>query len=267
VFWNLKEAAAEVGGSKIDYAVFGKGKKTMVIIPGLTLRDVKGAGTGLALMYKIFARDYRVYVIDKKHDIPEGCTVDDLARDTAEAMRALGIEGAYVVGVSLGGMIAQRLAIDAPDLVKKLVLCVTASRANSAVEAAIARWVSFAEKGDFGGIVQDMMNVMYSERYVKRYGSMLPLLAKLSKPKNEARFIRLAKACLTCDTYESLGNIACPTLVLGGEDDKIVTGAASLEITEKLGCDVHMYAGLGHSAYEEATDFNLRIKNFFDGEG
>jgi pimeloyl-ACP methyl ester carboxylesterase len=108
---------------------------------------------------------------------------------------------------------------------------------------------------------------MYSERYVKRYGSMLPLLAKLSKPKNEARFIRLAKACLTCDTYESLGNIACPTLVLGGEDDKIVTGAASLEIAEKLGCDVHMYAGLGHSAYEEATDFNLRIKNFFDGEG
>jgi hypothetical protein len=55
--------------------------------------------------------------------------------------------------------------------------------------------------------------------------------------------------------------------VLGGEDDKIVTGAASLEIAEKLGCDVHMYAGLGHSAYEEATDFNLRIKNFFDVEG
>ena len=43
MFWNLKEASVRVGDSYVDYAVFGKGNKPMVIIPGLTLRDVKGS--------------------------------------------------------------------------------------------------------------------------------------------------------------------------------------------------------------------------------
>ena len=96
MLWKLKESSVEVGDSRIDYAAFGKGDKPLVIIPGLTLRDVKGAGAGLAMMYRTFAKDYRVYVIDKKRDIPEGCTVADLALDTAMAMRALGIENASV---------------------------------------------------------------------------------------------------------------------------------------------------------------------------
>ena len=42
-----------------------------------------------------------------------------------------------------------------------------------------------------------------------------------------------------------------------------VSGEASLEIAERLGCEMHLYEGLGHSAYEEAPDFNQRIKEFF----
>ena len=104
---------------------------------------------------------------------------------------------------------------------------------------------------------------MYSEKYAGRYGWMFPILAKFARPKNEVRFIRLAKACLTCDTYGRLEAIACPTLVLGGKDDRIVTGKASAEIAEKLGCESYLYEGLGHSAYEEAPDFNERIRAFF----
>ena len=56
----------------------------------------------------------------------------------------------------------------------------------------------------------------------------------------------------------------CPVLVLGGEDDKIVTGEASTEIAEKLGCECYLYPGLGHGAYEEdAKDFNQRVYDFF----
>ncbi|MBE6607673.1 MAG: alpha/beta hydrolase [Ruminococcaceae bacterium] len=262
MFWNLRESSVTIGKSKADYAVFGNGKTPLVIIPGLSLRDVKGAGAGLALMYKLFAKDYRVYVIDKKADIAEGCTVSDLADDTAEAMIALGITDAYLLGVSLGGMIAQEIAIRYPMLVKKLVLGVTASRTNTVMTSVIEKWVFLAEKSDFASIVKDMMNVMYSKDYVKRYGWLFPVLAKIAKPKNEIRFIRLAKACLTCNIYDRLDNIKCPTLVIGGSDDKIVTGEASVEIAEKLGCEIHMYEALGHSAYEEATDFNKKVYDF-----
>ena len=55
-------------------------------------------------------------------------------------------------------------------------------------------------------------------------------------------------------------------LVLGGRQDKVLTGAASEEIAAKLGCEIYMYDGLGHSAYEEAGDFNDRVAAFFDGK-
>ena len=263
MFWNLKEASVRVGDSYVDYAVFGKGSKPMVIIPGLTLRDVKGAGVGLALAYRRFAADYRVYIIDKKADISEGCTVSDLASDTIAVMDSLGITEAFVFGVSLGGMIAQEIAIRRPELVAKLVLGVTASRVNATMETVVGDWIALAEGGDFGGIVKSMLKVMYSEKYTKRYGWLFPILAKVSKPKNETRFIRLAKACLTCSCYGRLENITSSVLVLGGLDDRIVTAEASREIADLLGCQLHLYEGLGHSAYDEAPDFNLRIERFF----
>ena len=263
MLWDLREASVRVGGGTLDYAVFGKGGQPLVILPGLTLRDVKGAGAGLALMYRRFARNFRVYILDKKSDIPEGCSIADLAEDTAAAMRELGITDACVMGVSLGGMIAQELAVRYPHLVKKLVLGVTASRTNDTMRSVVGHWITLAEKGDFGGIVRDMLPVMYSEKYVRLYGWMFPLLARFAKPKNEMRFIRLAKACLTCDVFGRLDRITCPTLVLGGMEDKIVTGEASAEIAAKLGCAMHLYEGLGHAAYEEAADFNERIYTFF----
>ena len=264
MLWNLKESSVLIENSKVDYAVFGNGEEPLVIIPGLTLKDVKGAGFGLALMYRVFAKDYRIYVIDKKRDIAQGCTVSDLANDTVSVMNALGIKSACVFGVSLGGMIAQEIAIEHPELVKKLVLGVTASRTNDTMKKVVGNWIYLAEKGYFSGIISDMLKVMYSKKYVKKYGWMFPILVKFSKPKNEERFVRLAKACLTSDCYDRLDRIQAPVLVLGGNDDKIVSAEASLEIAKKLSCEIYMYDGLGHSAYEEAKDFNLRIKRFFD---
>ncbi len=265
MLYDLKESAVVVGESTIDYAVFGKGTQPMVIIPGLSLRDVKGAGAGLALMYRLFAKDYRVYVLDKKADIPEGCTVKDLADYTAIAMEALGLSHAIVFGVSLGGMIALNLALDYPHLVDRLVLGVTLSRPNDTVKAVVNGWVKSAERGDFSAIILDMLEVMYSLAYAKRYRWLFPILAKFSAPKNKERFIRLAKSCLTCDVYDRLNQINCPTLILGGGQDKIVTGKASLEMAERLGCECHVYENLGHAAYEEAKDFNQRIYEFLKG--
>lgn len=267
MLWNLSESTVSVAGGRVDYAVFGRGDKPFVILPGLSLRDVRGAGMGLALMYRQFARDYRVYVIDKNSAVAEGCSVADLAEETAAAMTLLGITDACVMGVSLGGMIAEELAIRHPELVRRLVLGVTACRVNDTVTAVVGNWINLAERGDFGTIVTDMTRVMYSEKYVKRYGWMFVLLAVLAKPKNEARFIRLAKACLTCDCCDRLGAITCPTLVLGGAEDKIVTGQASEEIAGALGCAIHLYEGLGHAAYEEAPDFNDRVYRFLREEG
>lgn len=263
MLYHAKEERIIVGGSRMDYVSFGCGEKVMLIIPGLNLRDVKGSALPLAYMYRLFAKEYKVYVFDRKRDIPEGYTTEDIAEDIWEAMKLLNLEKAYVFGVSQGGMAALYLALNHPERVEKLVLGVTASRVNPQMEQVVRSWITMAEQGNFRGIIEDMPDKMYSEAYCRKYRGLFPLLSLLGKPKDGQRFVRLAKACLTVDVYERLGQISCPVLILGGKEDKIVTAAASVEMAEKLDCELYLYENLGHAAYEEAADFNQRILDFW----
>lgn len=263
MLYNAGESKLDVQNMLFDYITFGTGTKPLVMIQGLNTRGIKGAALSLAYMYRVFAKDYRVYLFDRRPIVQEGITVRDMAADIAAAMDILGITNADVFGVSQGGMIAQYLAMDRPDLVRKLVLAVTLSRNNDTVKQVINAWIKMAEQGAMKELVADMAEKMYSDAYVKRYRPFMPLLTVLQKPKDIPRFVILAKACFTCDTYSNLDKISCPVLVLGGKQDKVVTGVASEEIAEKLGCRMHIYDTLGHAAYEEAKDFNRRVYRFF----
>ena len=256
------EGRLQLENLQMDYITFGKGTKPLVMIQGLNTRGIRGAGASLALMYRIFAKDHRVYLFDRRADIHDGITVRELAEDTAAAMDALKIKNADILGVSQGGMIAQYLAIDRPDLVHKLVLALTLSRNNDTVTGVIRRWVELTQQGRMKELICDMAQSMYSDAYLKRYRPFLPLLTVLQKPKDIPRFIALANACLTCNTYDDLDKIKCPVLVIGGRKDKIVGETACEEIAQKLGCKLYIYEHLGHAAYEEAPDFNKKIYDF-----
>ena len=262
MIYHTKEQTLKFPHMQIDYITFGIGAKPLIMIQGLNTRSIKGAGISLAYMYRIFAKDYKFYLFDRRTDIREGITVRDLATDIALAMDTLGITNADIFGVSQGGMIGQYLAIDRPDLVQKLVLAVTLSKNNDTVNDVINNWIEMTVQGNMKRLVEDMAIKMYSNKYVKRYKLFMPLLTALQKPKDIQRFITLAKSCLTCNAYEELDKITCPVFVIGGQQDKVVTGQASEEIAEKLGCQIYMYDNLGHAAYEEAKDFNNRVYEF-----
>ena len=265
MMYNAKELKLNIQNAQLDYITFGNGTKPLVMIQGLNTRGIKGSAIPIAYMYRIFAKDYKVYLFDRRPVVQKGITVRDMASDIAIAMDTLGITNADVFGVSQGGMIAQYLAIDRPDLVKKLVLAVTLSKNNDTVKQVVNRWIKMSELGTMRELVADMAEKMYSDSYVKRYRPFMPLLTILQKPKDVCRFVTLAKANLTCNTYEELDKIKCPVLVIGGRQDKVVTGEASDEIAEKLGCKIHMYENLGHAAYEEAKDFNRIVYEFLIG--
>ena len=262
MLYGAMELKLTANGMQFDYIRFGSGKRTLIMIQGLNTRGIKGAALSLAYMYRIFAKEYTVYLFDRRPVVYDGITVRDMAADIASAMDALGLRNADVFGTSHGGMIAQYLAIDRPDLVRRLVLAVTLSKNNDTVKQVVGDWIEMAERGDMKRFVLDMAEKMYSETHVKKYRPLMPLLTILQKPKDVKRFVILAKSCLTCDTYDILDKIKCPTLVIGGKQDKVVSGVASEEIAEKLGCALHMYENLGHAAYEEAQDFNQMVYDF-----
>lgn len=270
MLYGAKESTLKINGAEthcIKYVSFGKGGRPLVIIPGLSLRSIKGMAVPLAYMYRIFARNFRIFVFDRRDEVHADFSVSDIADDTAEAMRTLGIKSADVIGISQGGMAAQYLAVRYPELVRSLTLGVTLSRMNGTVMSAVSGWAEMAERGDIGAVVNDMIPKMYSDSYIKKYKRLLPVISKFTKLEDPKKFVILAKACLTCDIYGELEKIKCPVFVIGGKQDKIVTGEASEEIAEKLSsagckCRLFLYDGLGHAAYEEAGDFNLKILDF-----
>lgn len=262
MIYNVKEQKIEIHNMQTDYITFGKGTKTLIMIQGLNTRGIKGAAVPIAYMYRIFAKDYKVYLFDRRPEVFDGITVRNLADDIAAAMDKLGIKNADVIGVSQGGMIAQYIAIDRPDLINKLVLAVTLSKNNATVKSVIVNWITLTQQGAMKQLVMDMAEKMYSDAYVKRYKPFMPLLTVMQKPKDAQRFIVLAEACLTCNAYEELDKIQCPVFVIGGRQDKVVGSNSSEEIAQKIGCKIFMYEQLGHAAYEEAKDFNQRIYDF-----
>lgn len=177
MFYNAKEKLLEIQDIQMNYITFGKGEKPLILIQGLSTRSIKGVAFSVAYMYRMFARDYKVYLFDRRENISDGITVRDLAADIAMAMDTLKITNADIFGVSQGGMIAQYLAIDRPDLVNQLVLAVTLSKNNEIVERTVNDWIRITEHNDIKKLITDMAERMYSDIYVKRYKPFMPLLA------------------------------------------------------------------------------------------
>ena len=248
-----------------DYIRFGTGPQVLVILPGLGdgLRTVKGTALPMAWMYRIFAGEFTVYCFSRKAELPQGHRTRDMARDLRNTMDALNIQKAHILGVSMGGMIAQWLAIDHPEKVASLVLAVTASKPNPMLTASIEEWLDQARRGDHCAFMDSNLRKIYSPQYYRQNRWMVPLLGKLTKPKSYDRFQIQAAACLSHDAFPQLCRIQAPTLVIGGEQDMALGHEASLEIVGQIpGAQLKLYPQWGHGLYEEAPDFNQTVLDF-----
>ena len=263
--YNAKNGTLKLGDTKIEYIRFGSGSRILVMLPGLgdSLRSMKGTALPMALMYRMFAKDFTVYAFSRKNQLPQGYTIREMAKDQADAMEQLDVPKADIFGVSMGGMIAQQFAIEYPEKVNKLVLTVTASKPNPVLTESIEEWVSLAKKGDHAAFLDSNLRRIYSLDYYRKNKWMVPVLGKLTKPKSYDRLFVQAAACLSHNVFEKLPDIQAPTLVVGGEQDLALSGDASREIAEQIpGAQLHMYPQWGHGLYEEAKDFNQMVYDF-----
>ena len=252
---------------RMDYIRFGSGERVLILLPGLGdgLRTVKGTALPMALLYRKFAKRFTVYAFSRREPLPEGCTTRDMAAHQAEAMEALGIERADILGVSMGGMIAQWLAIDHPQRVGKLILTVTCPEPNPILVESVQEWIELAKKGDHGAFMDSNLRRIYSEGYYRKNRWLTPLVGALTKPKSYDRFFIQAEACLTHDALAELDKIRAKTLVIGGGKDLALGGEASRVLAERIsGARLKMYPDWGHGLYEEAGDFNDTVLKYLE---
>lgn len=262
---NIKQGAIKIGDTEMYYVSFGIGKKKMVMLPGLSdgLATVKGKGWILSAPYKKYLKDYTVFMFSRKNKMPEGYSISDMADDQVIAMRKLGIEKAYVCGVSQGGMIAQYIAINHPETVEKLILCVTAPNANATVQNAVSGWIDMTQKGKHTELMIDTAEKMYSDKYLSKNRKFFPIIARLTKPSSYERFNKNANAILKFDVRDRLSEIIAPTYIIAGDNDKTVGNDAPGELKAGIPhSEQYIYKGLGHGAFEEAKDFYERIFAF-----
>ncbi len=245
---------------------FGNGEKPLVILPGLGTKSIAKAAGSVSAAYSLLAKSYKIYVLDRRLVVPEGFSVREMAKDTAEAMRSLKIEKAAIFGASLGGMIAQQLAVDFPEFVGALALGSTTSRCNPTIRETALAWRNAALNKNISDLISSFLDALYSEKTVRIAGELIKQMNSDLSEDELNRFAAQAGAIIGFDIYDRLCEIKAPTIVIGVEGDKVVTGEASVEIAQAIGCELYMYGSeYAHCVFDEAPDYKNHLLKFFEG--
>lgn len=264
---SVQYGEVRTAGFAMDYFRFGSGKKVFVILPGLAVQSVMGAAGAVEEAYADFKEDYTVYLFDRRKDLPEVYEIRDMARDTASAMKELGLSDVYLFGASQGGMIAQVIAIEHPDLVRKMVLGSTSAHVREDQYRVLEKWIALAEEGDPCALYLAFGEELYPPALFEASREALIRAGKTVTEEDLRRFIILARGIRGFDVTGDLDRITCPVLAIGVFEDRVLDSDATMEIAEKLDIRpdfrLFMYIGYGHAAFDTAPDYRTRIAAFF----
>jgi pimeloyl-ACP methyl ester carboxylesterase len=251
---KIIDDSIKIDNTEIQYVAFGKGSENLVMIPGLGdgLKTVKGTGFLLSMLYKQFAKRYRVHVFSRRNILPEGFSTRDMAADLNYCLNKLSLNKINLLGISQGGMISQFFAIDYQEKLKKLIIAVSLSRPNATSRQVIKSWYDMAKRKQFKALTIDTMEKTYVGKRLKKYRWVYPFAGLIGKPKSVNRFLIQANACLYHNAYDELNTITVDTLVVGGLKDKIVGSKAAAEMAERIpNSRLIEYPELGHGASDE----------------
>ena len=251
----------------MDYVTFGKGKKPLLVIPGLGdgLATVKGMAQMLALSYRSFATAYQVYVFNRINELPENYTTRDMATDIAEAMEVLGLKRVAVLGISQGGMIAQWLAVDFPEKVDRLILAVTTAKLSDLGMGRIRRWLNLSQTGTYKELMFDIASHSYTTKSFGKFKFLYRIMGIFGRIKDKQRIAIQAVSCLKHDSLTVLEKINCPTLIIGAEKDDVLGIEASVELHQHVkGSQLTILPECGHALYEQHKNFQKRVLVFLE---
>lgn len=246
---------ARIDGFEMAYSVFGTGKKTFVILPGVYIQSVTQGTAAVERKFRCFEDDYTVYLFDRRTQPPEGYDIPAMAEDTVAVMRSLGIEKADIFGASQGGMMGLCMAVNHPELVEHLVLGSSAGRIYPAFESVYETWITLAQGRKRRELAGHMAERLYSDAILSRHRDYLAALGEEYTDEELRQFIVMAKGFRSFDVTAQLDRIQCPVYVFCSANDNVVTTEASLELAQKLRCDLRVYPPrYRHAVYDEADD-------------
>lgn len=250
----------------MKYFRFGTGPKTLVIIPGISIQSVMNFAEAVKESYKLLTKDFTLYLFDRREDMPSKYSVSEMAKDTAEAMKALKLHDVRIFGASQGGMIAMKIAIEQPELVHSMILGSVFHRITSEDFTAIFEgWLQLAKSGNAEALYLSLGKAIYTPSvYEASKGAMIEA-AKTVTERDMNRFAIMTEGIKNFDLTDDLKKIRCPVLLIASKTDEIFGIEPSVEIKNKLGgeAEIFVYDSYGHAAYDTAPDYREHMLKFF----
>jgi pimeloyl-ACP methyl ester carboxylesterase len=254
-----KQAAMETGAflGEFPYVCIGSGPENLVILPGTTL-DNEPPNRLAAWTYRLgfgrFAKNYTVYVINRRRGMPPGYTTQDMAADYAAVLKQE-IGPSHIMGFSTGGEIAQYVAIDHPAAVRSFILVVSACRLSEEGREICERWRALTRERRWQDLRADMASVAVSGETNKRLARVFVGVfgrLVLKAPSDPQDFLTTLGADLGHNTTERLGEISAPSLIIGGSEDPFYSENLLRETAERMTrCTLRVYDGVGHGVPKE----------------
>lgn len=255
------ELQIEIENTCMNIIKFGKGRRNLAVIAGVSLCGMEGLGEQVENSLGFFANDFTVYVFDRKKVLPAGYTMEEMAEDIYFCLKKLSIEKTSVYGVSQGGMIGQILAAGHPDLVENLILCSTSAKVEKD-NRVFTEWKKASQKFDIVQLNELFLDFVYSDAFRESIREHIPSLLHQGTAGDCQRFAILIDSMLGFDFTDRLKKIKCPTLVICDKQDKIFDYRDGTYIADRTGGKVIVYDKYSHAVYDEASDLKEKIAEF-----
>jgi 3-oxoadipate enol-lactonase len=255
--------AVALGDIEMHYEELGAGKP-LLLVPGIPAiaSDWAPLAERLSSSRRVIAYDNRGSGATTVTPAPYSCA--QLAADAVALLDALEIDRADVFSMSLGGMIAQELALGWPERVDRLVLGCTHCGLAQAEPPDREAGAAFAmETGDWAKRMRALAPFAFApgvdgqllERFVEKKSG------DVQEPEGYRGQIA---AALGHDTYERLPQVARPTLIVTGDADRVIPGASSEVMRGRIpGSRLEVVAGAGHLFFLERPEATLRLLDEF----
>jgi 3-oxoadipate enol-lactonase len=242
---------ADNDGVRLAYEEHGDGD------PILFVHGLGYDRLGWGPLPELLADDFRVITFDNRgvgdSDVPEGpYAVPQMAADAVAVLDATGVESAHVFGASLGGFIAQELALSYPERVRKLVLASTAPGSQPPCYPmpergleAFARFQTMDREAGFRLMVENSLG----DHGVRERPELVEEIYdyRLERGPTLAGWQAQAIAGATFDAHERIGAIAAPTLVVHAQGDFVVDERNATLLVEGIpDARLHLIEDRGH---------------------
>ena len=256
-------ATVVINGIEVRYCVEGRGP-WVTLCHGLTtdLTMWDGLAAVLKLHYSVLRYDLRGH--GGTGATPPPYNFDLLVANVLGLLDALGIERTHFIGVSMGGMIAQYLALCAPKRVDKLVIASSTSRVPPEAGPIWDERIAQAQTLGMASQVDTMLGHWFTPPFRASHAELMARLATLIESTPLPGYIGCAEAIRHFDITDRLGAIAAPTLVIAGIDDRMTPPILSEIIASAIpdACLEEIFSASHMSCLEQPEIFNRAVAEF-----